>query len=306
MINVTVIGFGNVGSTLALLLLNNKHPLRLNIMEPDESAEGAFIDLAHAMPLYDQKELFINNEEQFLSAQFIYFTAGTPNQKNTSRLTTAQQNKKLAKEIFNPRSFLKNPFVIVITNPVDIVSYAVYQYSGLPAERVFGTGTMLDSVRLAYYLSILSGKHASDFNALVLGEHGSSQVPIYSLTTVKGKPILESSTFTIRLLERAKQLTEGAAAHIRQTQAGTTYGVAKCAEVLLNYLLGEEERVLPLSMLTNPFYREMLQLKEDIYISCLTTIQKGEVKMANNNNLSPEELEAYRKSAAIIAGFSTE
>ena len=304
MINVTVIGFGNVGSSLTLLLLNNKHLLRLNIMEPDESAVGAFIDLAHAMPLYQQKELFINNEDLFLSAHFIYFTAGTPNKKNTSRLTTAQQNKELAKEIFNHRSFLKNPFVIVITNPVDIVSYAVYQYSGLPAERVIGTGTLLDSVRLAYYLSTLSGNHANDFHALVLGEHGSSQVPIYSLTKLKGKPILEDSTFTTKKLELAKQLTEGAAAQIRKTQTGTTYGVAKCAEVLLDYLLGEEEYTLPLSMLTNEFYRELLQLNQNIYISSLASIKNGEVKINNSINLSNEELEAYRKSAAIIASLS--
>ena len=98
MINVTVIGFGYVGSSLSLLLLNNQHSLRLNIMEPHPSFEGAFLDLSHGLPLYNEKELYRNNEELFIHADFIFYAAGIPNVHGESRLSTAKQNVQLSKE----------------------------------------------------------------------------------------------------------------------------------------------------------------------------------------------------------------
>lgn len=301
MIDVTLIGFGNVGSSLSLLLLNNKHDLRLNVMEPDEKSEGAFLDLAHGMQLYQKKELYVNDEDLFLNADFIFFTAGIPNVHGGSRLSTAKQNIQIAKNVFEHRTFVKTPYIIVITNPVDIITHAVYQYSGLPPEHVIGTGTFLDSIRLAYYLSTVSNYKANDFDAFVLGEHGSSQVPIYSLTKLKGQPILENSEFSAEDFDLAQKLTRDAAYQIRETQMGTTYGVAKCAEVLLGFLLGEGEHLLTLSMLTNEHYRLLLNLDHDIYIGLPVTIKKGKAEIYNEIVLSVEEYDAYKKSAAILA-----
>lgn len=301
MIDVTIIGFGNVGTSLGLLLLNNKHPLRLNVMEPDQQREGAFLDLAHGMPLYPNKELHVNNEELFLQADFVFFTAGTPNVHGGSRLSTAKQNIQLCKDIFEHRTFAKTPYIVVITNPVDIVAHSVQQFSGLPPEYVIGTGTFLDSIRLAYYLSRGSNYHADDFEAVVLGEHGASQVPVYSMTTVQGQPILEHAEFSPNDLDVAQRLTKNAAHQIRETQEGTTYGVSKCAEVLLDYLLGEDEHSLTLSMRTNEHYRSLLQLDHDIYISMPVILNKGRIEIDNEITFSAAECEAYRASADILA-----
>ena len=303
MINITIIEFGNVGASLSLLLLNNKRSLRLNIMEPNKQREGAFLDLAHGMPLYIKKELHVNDEDLLLNADFIFFTAGTPNIHGGSRLSTAKQNILLAKNVFEHRKFVKTPYIITITNPVDIVSHSVYQFSGLPPEHIIGTGTFLDSIRLAYYLSTISNYKADDFEAFVLGEHGSSQVPIYSMTRSKGEPILDNSDFTTKDLNLAQSLTRDAAFQIRETQKGTTYGVAKCAEVLLDYLLGEDEHLLTLSMLTNEFYRSLLNLDHDIYISMPVLLKNGKIEIYNKIDLSVEELDAYRRSAAILANI---
>lgn len=304
MINVTLIGFGNVGSSLALLLLANPHALRLNVMEPDNQAEGAFLDLAHGLPLYLEKELHINNEELFCAADFIFFTAGTPNVAGSSRLSTTQQNSELAREIFEHRTFKPSTYIIIITNPVDLVTHAVYQFSGLPSNQVLGTGTFLDSVRLGHYLSSVSNYPATDFDALVLGEHGSSQVPIYSNTTLNGKAILDQPEFSEEDLHNAAELTKNAASEIRKTQTGTRYGVAKCAEVLFEYLLNTEERLLPLSILTNEHYRNLLQLERDICISLPVTLKNGKAEIYTELQLSEKELEAFRKSASILASYN--
>ena len=303
MINVTVIGFGNVGASLSLLLLNNRHKICLNVMEPDPQREGAFLDLAHGMQLYPHKELHINNEDLLLNSDFIFYTAGTPNIHGGSRLSTAKQNIQLTKEIFEPRTFKETAFIIVITNPVDIVTHSVYQYSGLPASQVVGTGTFLDSVRLDYYLSELTNFEAEDFNAVVLGEHGESQFPVYSITQLKGKPINEYTEFTPEILEKAKQLTKSAAYQIRETQKGTTYGVSKCAEVLLDYLLENEERQLTLTMLTNQHYKDLLELDHDICISMPVLISNGIIQPNNSVQFSEDELADYKKSADILANI---
>lgn len=301
MINLTIIGFGNVGASLALLLLNNEHSIRLNIIEPNDQREGAFLDLAHGMSLFRNKELFINDDELFEQADFVFHSAGIPNKHGGSRLSTAKENIELTKKIFGSIHFSKNPYVIVITNPVDIISNAVFQYSSLPAHRVIGTGTFLDSVRLSYYLSSISGQNTESFESFVLGEHGASQVPIYSMTKLNGKPILEDSFFTDEKLNFAKDLTLNAAYLIRETQKGTTYGVSKCAETLFNYLLDSEEHLLTLSVLTNEYYRKLLNLEQNIYISLPVLVKNNSIEITNEPKLSSAELEAFRESARIIA-----
>lgn len=182
-----------------------------------------------------------------------------------------------------------------------MVSHAVFRYSGLPSERIIGTGTLLDSIRLSYYLSSVSGKNVDSFKSYVLGEHGSSQVPIYSMTKFNGKPILEEGIFTQNILNIAEDLTRNAAYQIRETQQGTTYGVSKCAETLFNYLLGEKEHLLTLSMLTNAHYRNLLKLEKDIYISMPVKLKKNTIEVYDKINLTPDELNAYRASARVIA-----
>jgi L-lactate dehydrogenase len=304
MINITIIGFGNVGKTLALLLLNNKHALRINIMEPNDNSIGAFLDLNHGLPLFDKKELQINNEEFFVNADYVYFTAGTPNKQGDSRLSTLSQNIHLSEEIFKKRTFKQNPFVIVITNPVDVISNAVYRYSGLSADKIIGTGTFLDSIRFNYYLSQVSGESIGLFDTMVLGEHGSSQVPIYSKSTFNGAPLLENSSIKINQLKQAEELTKNAAFKIRETQKGTTYGVAKCAEVLLDYILGKDKNQLTLSMLTNKHYCDLLKLDQPIFISMPVSIKSGKIEINNNIEFLEEELLNYRKSAAKIAEYN--
>lgn len=306
MINVTIIGFGYVGSSLSVLLLNSEHQIRLNIMEPNSNCEGALLDLAHGTPLYNQKELHINNEELFIQADFIYYAAGISNVHGASRLSTTRQNVQLSKEIFSQRIFTNNPYIIVITNPVDIISQSVFMFTNLPAENVLGTGTFLDSIRLKYYLSSFSPFSTTDFETLVVGEHGDSQVPIYSSCKVKGLPILNHPMFSKKDLENITALTKNAAFQIRETQEATTYGISICAAKLLNYFLSKGEHSLTLSMLTNEHYRSLLLLEEKIYIGVPVIIKNGVITVNNEINMSNQELNAYRNSAKILSNTINE
>lgn len=270
-------------------------------MEPDPERSGAFLDLAHGMTLYPNKELKTNDEQLFDEADFIFYTAGTPNIHGGSRLSTAESNTELTRSIFQGRRLRRNPFIIIITNPVDLISQAVQKYSGLPPERVIGTGTFLDSVRLSYYLSELSDYQPEDFESVVLGEHGDSQVAIYSMTTVNGLPIEQNEHFSNDLLTKAAELTTNAAFQIRETQKGTMYGVSKCAEIIMDHLIEGNEVMIPLSIQTNTFFQELLELNHPIYISLPTMISASGVKAIQQVELTEHELIKLRESAKILS-----
>ena len=299
-INVTIVGFGHVGTALALQLLNSPYPMRLNIVDPNPQCEGAFLDLIHASPLYDRKKLYLNDKGLFQQADYIYYSAGVPNKKGHSRLSAAAENIQLSRQIFENQKFTSNPYIIVITNPVDVVSHMVTKCTGLAANRVVGTGTFLDSLRLAYYLAQLTNHQQEDFDTMVLGEHGDSQVPIYSMCKFQGTPILSLPEFTEELLKEAKQLTTNAAYKIRETQVGTSYGVSKCAVAIQNYLMDVEEHSLTLSMLTDDYYRSLLGLDRDIYIGLPVIIQNGSIALRHQVDLADEEITALKHSAEII------
>lgn len=306
MINISLIGFGKVGSALALLLLSNKHTIRLNIMDPNPACEGAFLDLAHGASLYTNKELHFNREKLFLKADFIYYAAGVPNAHGDSRLSKARQNIQLSKEIFANRHFTQKPFIIVITNPVDVVAQAVHQFCELPPNHIIGTGTFLDQVRLEYYLAELLGINQKDVDALVVGEHGDTQVPVFSQCKINGQPLKEHKACCKELLDRAQNLTQKAAFKIRETQEGTCYGVSKCAAALLDYLLSNEKHELTLSVKTNEHYRKLLDLDRDIYIGLPISIEKGEISTNDDFIFSDEELLALQKSSKVIAKVNEE
>lgn len=298
-----MIGFGYVGSTLSILLLKNKHSIALNIMEPDKNCEGAILDMAHGMYLLGENELYHNDRDLLEQADFVFYAAGIANEHGSSRLSITQDNIKLSKSIFEGINFRNSPYVIVITNPVDIISNTVKRFSNLPSSRVIGIGTFLDSLRLSYYLSELSNFHLTDFETMVCGEHGDSQVAIFSHSTLKGLPIIGHDSIDTNLLEQAVFKTKNAANQIRQTQEGTTYGVSICAEFLFNYLIDGGTYQLSLSVQTDEYYRELLQLKEDLYLGLPVIINSGEIELNRNITFSKDELMRMRNSAEIIEKY---
>lgn len=301
MINVTVIGFGNVGSVLSVMLLNAFEGIRFNIIDPNPQREGAFLDLVHSMPLYKDRELHFNGERLLRDADFVFYTAGIPNKHGGSRLSTAKQNIELTEKIFKGQKFEREPYVIVITNPVDMVTHYVNEFTDLPVNNVLGTGTLLDSVRLSYYLSRLTETHPNDYNSMVLGEHGDSQFAVYSHSYYKQDLIQDWPDFTPSLLKEAEDLTRNAAFQIRETQKGTTYGVAKCAVKIMDDLLDTEEHMYPLSVLTTPHYMDLLQLEKPIHISVPVSVSSKGVRVIEDIEYSMKELNAYRISAQILS-----
>ena len=144
-IKVTIIGYGNVGRVLTHLLLGSNHALELNIMDPADWLSGAFLDLKHALGMQPNKRVHFNDQELFENSDYVFFTAGVLSKHGASRLTTVKDNAQLVKNIFFGKELNPEMHIIAITNPVDVITAAIFKYSNLPGNQVLGTGTYLDS-----------------------------------------------------------------------------------------------------------------------------------------------------------------
>ncbi|MEO8084918.1 MAG: hypothetical protein ABI780_13930 [Ardenticatenales bacterium] len=248
---VTVLGLGWVGSAVVgRLLAHTARPLDINVVEPNELRRGAYLDLAHTAGFHPAHRLRWNDDEAFRAARAVFHAAGNSNAIGASRRSVAAANVAITRSIFTAARFRHEPFVIVIANPVDVIAWHTWRTSGLDAARVIGTGTLLESARLAYYLGDALGVQPAAIDAWVLGEHGDAQVPVFSRTTVDGRPVrtVDAVIRDPAILARCAELTRTAAGQVRQAQPGTWWAVSDCADLIFRCLIGEADRRCPVGV----------------------------------------------------------
>ncbi|MCR9171235.1 MAG: hypothetical protein NXI10_01995 [bacterium] len=300
---ITVIGYGNVGRVLVNLLLGSSHHIHLNILDPADWLTGAFLDLEHALGMQPNKRVHFNDQQLFESSDYVFFTAGTPSKHGSSRLTTVKDNTQLVKDLFLGKDLNPNMCVIAITNPVDVITAAIFKYSNLPWNQVVGTGTYLDSQRFSYHLAQLTGTDYRDVNALILGEHGESFAPILSQSSYSGKPLMEGSKFTPTVTDRALYQTHHAAFEIRKTEPGTSMAVSHCALRIMEYFEDEVERHIPASVLLNDVWTKKLELAHPICMSVPVVISSKGLEIPDPLELKNSELSALKRSAQVLLEY---
>ncbi|GAB5417179.1 MAG: L-lactate dehydrogenase [Crocinitomicaceae bacterium] len=302
-IAITVVGYGNVGRVLTNLLLGSDWNMELNIMDPADYLTGAFLDLKHASGLQPKKQLYFNREEVFKRSDYVFFTAGIPSKHGTSRLSTVKDNLQLVHDIFGGKQLRNNMRIVAITNPVDVITAAIVSTTNLPKEQVVGTGTFLDSMRFSYYLAELAELKPQRVEALILGEHGESCVPIVSHSKCSGNPLLENPSFTNERIEQATYQTLHAAFEIRKTEPGTSMAVSHCALRIMEYWMQPTETVIPISVLIDSEHAKWLALERPICMSLLVSISSKGIKLLKPMQLEKEELNALKQSAQILKEY---
>lgn len=300
---VTVLGLGWVGSAMvSRLLAHVGRPLLINIVVPSRRHYGAYLDLAHSASLHPLHELRWNDAAAFRKSRFVFHAAGVSNPHGVSRLSVAATNAAITREVFGAAHFDDEPFVIVITNPVDVIAWQVWRAGGIAAERVISTGTLLEAVRLAYYLGQALGVRPGLVDAWVLGEHGEAQVPLFSHTTVDGQPVLSLAPDDA-LLRAAAEDTRTAAWQIRETQPSTWWGVTDCAYAIFRGLLGEADRRCPLGIRVSADWAEQLGVA-DIFLGLPAQLGAGRctpIAVADFGPLSDAEWAGLRRAAEVVA-----
>src|SRR3954454_8294648 len=188
---VAIIGTGAVGSTFAFALLLSGLASEIVLSDANERrAEGEAMDLMHAVPFARTARVWAGPVEACRGATVTVVAAGAAQKPGETRLDLLQKNASIFRELV-PRIAAANPngIILVATNPVDVLSYLTYRISGLPAARVIGSGTILDTARFRMLLAERAGVDPRSVHAHVAGEHGDSEVAVWSSANIAGMPL---------------------------------------------------------------------------------------------------------------------
>jgi malate/lactate dehydrogenase len=246
-IQITIIGFGNVGrQILAQLLEEQFRPYNINIVDPNPEIKGSIYDLLPAGNLRKIHRIYLNHETHFNDADFIFYAAGSKIQKGDNKTAILQRDVEDVQRHFENYSPYKIPLIIVISKPVEVLCQAIKNISNLPWASIIGLGTLVDSLRLEYFIAQKLQKQQNEIKAWVLGQHGEYIVPAFSHTLVNGLTV--TSFLSKEELEECAQETKNAVHHIEETQGESYFTAAKAAVFLLHAYSSLTQEILPLTV----------------------------------------------------------
>jgi L-lactate dehydrogenase len=301
-IRIAIVGAGNVGATFAYALLNSGLAGEIVIIDRNKvKAEGEAMDLRHAVPLTHSTRVWPGDYEDCKGAAVTVITSGTNQKPGETRLDLVQRNFEIMQSII-PEVVKHNPngIVLIASNPVDILTYASWKISGLPASRVIGSGTILDTARFRAMLSHHIGVDARSVHAYIIGEHGDSEVPVWSLANIAGMDLQDycrenCQKYDPQLFERIFEETRNAAYEIIQRKGATYYAVASGLVRIVEAVLRGQDTVLSVSTLITDYYDI-----NDVYLSLPCVIGHEGIKQVMHLNLDETEQQGIRSSAAVL------
>lgn len=246
---VGILGTGHVGASVAvsLLLGGVAHELLLADLDP-RRAEGEAMDLAHGAPYYPRARVSACDADTVLGCDVVVFCAGRNSRPGETRLQLLADNARVAAEV-GRRLAGRDAVVVVVANPVDVLTRVLQQASGLAPGRVLGTGTMLDTARLRQSLGLHLAMDARSIHAQVLGEHGDSELVHWSMAQVGGRPLRDMPGWTADDEARIAAEVRTAAYEIIQRKGVTNHAIGLVAADLVRAVLRDEHRVLTVSQL---------------------------------------------------------
>lgn len=290
---VVIIGCGNVGMSYAYALLNQKtYVNELVLIDINtKKVEGEVMDLNHCLAYSPSKiTIKLGDYKDCRDAKIVVISAGANQNIGETRMDLIHKNSKIFNSIVtNVMSSGFNGIFLVATNPLDIMTYLTYKYSNLPTNKVLGTGTTLDTVRLRYLMSEKIGISPTSIEAFVIGEHGDSEFIPWSNVNIALKGIDEY------LSEEEKNKLEvdvrNSAYEIINRKGATYYGIGMCLVRITEAILGDENLVLSVSAYDK---------ENNIYISTPAIINKDGVKDKIYIPLTEEEKEKIKYSIKCI------
>jgi L-lactate dehydrogenase len=301
-VRVAVVGVGNVGATFAYALLLSGLASEIVLIDANRAkAEGEAMDLNHTVPFTYSTRVWAGDYADCAGASVTVFAAGAGQKPGETRLDLIRKNAAIWREIV-PEVVKHNPdgILLVATNPVDALTYVAWKLSGFPAERVIGSGTILDTARFRYLLSQHFGVDARSIHAYIIGEHGDSEVPVWSLANIAGMRLPEfceaqKLPHDRQAMEEIFLQTRDAAYRIIERKGATYYAVAAGLMRITQAILRNQSTVLSVSSLINDYYS-----MSDVYFSLPAVIDRGGVENVLRLELSPDEIEKLRHSAGML------
>lgn len=298
---IILVGAGDVGSSYAFALVAQNIGRELGIIDLDTGkSEGDALDLSDGLAFTSPKKIYAATYDDCRDADLIVLTAGAAQKDGETRLDLINKNLKITKGIVD--SIMASGFdgiFLVASNPVDILTYAVWKFSGLPTNRVIGSGTSLDSARFRRALANLTDVDARDVHAYIIGEHGDTQFPVWSHANIGGLQIYEWVREHPEITEDSLiELVTGvrdAAYKIIQRKGSTHYGIAIALARITKAIFDDENAILPLSVYLDGEYDE-----KDIYIGSPAIINREGIKSVLEIPLNDLEKQKMKESVSTI------
>jgi len=299
---IAIVGAGNVGSTFAYALLLSGLAGEIVLIDADkERAEGEVMDLNHALPLARPARVWQGNLADCTGADVIVVSAGAAQSKGETRMDLLKHNIAVFNEIIPAITrYNCEGILLIATNPVDILSYAAWKLSGFPANRVIGSGTVLDTARFRSILSNRLNLDPRNVHSYIIGEHGDSEVPVWSLANVAGMP-LEDYCMSLGCeigkeeREEINRQVRDAAYEIIARKGATHFAVAAGLVRIVESILRSQNSILTVSNLISGYYDI-----NNIYLSLPAIINEHGVRNLLELNLNFKEQRALQESAAEI------
>ncbi|MGA2788015.1 MAG: L-lactate dehydrogenase [Verrucomicrobiota bacterium] len=300
---VVIIGAGAVGSTFAYALAQSGLADEIGLLDANhELAMGQVLDLAHGQAFFPSVQIHVAEKADFADAHLIVITAGSKQRPGELRPALLQRNAKIIQDIMDEIVRQNSPAVVlVVSNPVDILTYVAQKRSGWPRGRVIGSGTVLDSGRFRYLLSQHCGVDVHNVHAYIIGEHGDSEVAAWSMTHMAGMPVEQYCAVCRKCDDWAKvkreiaEAVRNSAYHIIGYKGATWFAVGLALTHIAAAILRNQNSVLTVSaVLEGEYGLSGLSLG----VPCLVS-QKG-IERILEAKLSPDEQNALIKSATVL------
>ena len=246
---IMIVGTGNVGASIAFALVNQRTAVNEIILTDiiAKDAEGEAMDLNDALAVAPSYLKIRNGTyRDAKDCDVVIIAAGAAQHPGESRLHLIKNNANVVKGMVE--QIMASGFdgiFLVVTNPMDIMTYLVWKFSGLPHERVIGSGTVLDSARLKYRIASYLNINPKSVNAYQIGEHGDSEVTLWSLADAGGQPVNE--LLPSQTLADISHFVQNEVYDIIDRKGSTYYGIATCVAQILNCIFNDERRILPVS-----------------------------------------------------------
>jgi len=289
---VAIIGAGMVGSTAAYALMLKNVAAELILVDIVERVQGEVFDLSDVLSFCYASKVRRGSLKDAAKADIIVITAGAPHKPGQTRLDLINVNKTIITSIMREMGPI-NPYAVIllVSNPVDVMTFLVQQLVDIPKHQVFGSGTFLDTQRLCDCLSHKLGIAQQSIQAFILGEHGDSQFPVWSRAHIAGIPLTDFPDITIEELERIAQETRAKAYEIIKLKGATYYGIGACVAEICESVIFNQKRIMPLSCFV-----------EDLGVCLSVPVVVGEngIEQILNIPLNEREQQSLKKSADTL------
>lgn len=297
-----VIGCGFVGATTAFSLVQSELFSSMVLIDIDtHKAEGEAADLSHALPFHAPMEIHAGDYDDLVDASLIIITAGANQKPGETRMDLAMKNTRIFRSIVSEITrYNDSAILLVVTNPVDILTYKTLKFSGFPQNRVIGSGTVLDTARLKYLVGKELRVDFRNVHTFIIGEHGDSELPVWSSANISGVDLDHYCGSCVEGpgVDRLHELFENvrnSAYHIIEAKGATYYAIAESVRRIAEAIVRDEDTILPVSTLLTGQYGI-----SDICLSLPCVVGANGIHQILEIPLSESETARLRRSAEII------